>query len=69
MLDKHAVSRLLTWCLMGPPVNNSMKIFVTDKLTSFGVCMVGESCNLSLELQILKNRIRRCSQNTVTQSC
>lgn len=66
MLDEHIVSRLLTWHLTTHPVNDSIKIFTKCKPISFGMCVVREGYNLFLELQQLRNRIRRWSQNTVT---
>lgn len=66
MLEERVVSRLLTRPLTGHSVNNPIKIFTKGKSTSFGVCMMREGCNLFLELQKLRHRTRRRSQNTVT---
>lgn len=70
MLDVCMASGLLTQHLTAHPVNNAIKIFVKGKLTSLGMRRVGDGCNLFLELQMVRKRIGRCSQNTVTRySC
>lgn len=70
MLDVCGASRLLTQHRTAHPVNNAIKIFLKGKLASLGMHIVGEGCDLFLALQMVRNRIRGCSQNTVTRySC